>query len=132
MTRYIATGSAPADVHGAPDYARGGWQVAAISDLEPGPIGMVSVAITAEKGHEQCDVVLVAKGGMRVRAQHRVAHWPPEGDGEIPEVTTEGAGLEGVDILRISAYGDWARMGLAAALREAAEMLEAAEGLNAS
>ncbi|MFC8450241.1 hypothetical protein [Kitasatospora sp. NPDC057223] len=46
---------------------------------------------------------------------------------EEPVVETLGADMEGVSNLRISLYDGWGRLGLAAALREAAEMLEAVD-----
>ncbi|MFD9593140.1 hypothetical protein ACFWA9_10320 [Kitasatospora sp. NPDC059973] len=129
--RYIATFEEPPSekFHSTPDFAADGWQFAAYSDLNPGPVGIVAVAATEEAGREQTDVILTidpaAGCSVRARVWHKRARW--EDDPEIPEVVEEFTDAEGLDQLRISAYGAWGRRGLAAALREAAEMLEAAD-----
>ena len=134
-TRYIATLSElPADggVHSTPDYALNGWQFAAYSDLNPGPVGIVAVAVTEESGREQCDVTLLldhACGvGLRTRSAYKWADWGGDNDKEEPEVIYDSADTQAIDSLRISAYGAWGRQGLASALREAAAMLEAVDG----
>lgn len=130
-SRYIAVGDdqPPADVHGVPDYAAHGWQFAAYSDLFPGPVAEVAVAVTEEAGRQQTDVMLRfdASNGSSVRERswgHRM-DWSK--DEELPDVLPVEVDNEGLDALRISVYGEWGRRGLASALREAAEMLEAAE-----
>ncbi len=129
-TRYLPIGDPDPDVFDTPDYSRAGWRFAAMSDLRPGPVADVLVAVTGEDGREQCDVQLLLQPtvgcSMRVRARHHVADFDSEWD-EEPAVETLDADLEGVNSLRISLYGSWGRLGLAAALREAAEMLEAAD-----
>ncbi|WP_371484876.1 hypothetical protein [Kitasatospora sp. NBC_00315] len=130
-TRYLPVGEPDPEVFDTPDYSRAGWTFAAASDLRPGPVADVLVAVTGEDGREQCDVQLLLQPtvgcSMRVRARHHVAHYSDTD--EEPMVETLDADLEGVDNLRISLYGSWGRLGLAAALREAAEMLEAADRL---
>jgi hypothetical protein len=126
-TRYQPVGPTDPEIFDTPDYTRTDWHFAAMSDLRPGPIAEVLVA-HSEDGDEQCDVQLLLDPiigcSMRVRGRHRVATWANEGD-EYPIEETRDADLDGVHDLRISVYGPWGRAGLAAALREAAEMLEA-------
>ncbi|MFI6448492.1 hypothetical protein [Kitasatospora sp. NPDC050543] len=131
-TRYLPTGETDPDVFDTSDYTRDGWKFTALSDLMPGPIAMVTVAVTDDQDpqRQQCDVQLLldpASGcSMRVRGRHHLAHYATETD-EEPVVVARNADLEGVDSLRISLYGACSRLGLAAALREAAEMLESAD-----
>jgi hypothetical protein len=79
-----------------------------------------------QAGREQVDVVLkigpAAGCGVRARVWHKRAQWNDDQD-ELPDYTD----AEGLDQLRISAYGVWGRRGLAAAFREAAAMLEGAD-----
>ncbi|MFF2548313.1 hypothetical protein ACFVUY_37950 [Kitasatospora sp. NPDC058063] len=130
--RYIATFEVPPPEakHRTPDYSRNGWEVCAYSNLNPGPIGVVSIAVTEEEtGREQTDVILTvdpaAGCSVRTRVHHSRVVWGE--DPEIPEVHPAYTDAEGVGEVRLSIYGTWARRGMAAALREAAEMLEGAE-----
>ncbi|MBV6701710.1 hypothetical protein [Kitasatospora aureofaciens] len=86
------------------------WQFAAVSDLPPGPIGMVAVAVTTENGREQCDVKLwtdpASQASLSLRARHHVAHWASDAD-ECPQVQARDADMEGAAMVRTSAYGDW-------------------------
>lgn len=112
------------DAYDVPDHADDGWQYMGIADLRPGPIGAVTVAVTRERLSEQCDVTLwldpeSAEYGYRVRAAYTDHEDPGEGE-------TLHADLPSVEMLRISGYGTWAQQGLAAALRKAADRLEAA------
>lgn len=130
MTRYYPRDEPADEVYGAPDYAQHGWEYAALSDLDPSPIGVVAVCGTREAGREQVNVTFFgdyetpARTDLRVRARHWKAHWRHEGD-EEPELTREEADLDNVEYLQISSYGPWGAHGLIAALREAADMLEA-------
>jgi hypothetical protein len=102
-------------------------QFAALSDLYPGPVTMVAVAVTQEAGREQSDVLLTIDphSNVRVRGDYRRVDWTEDKD--EPDLTPETLDLEVVDRLRLSAYGSWGRHGLASALREAAAMLDGAE-----
>ncbi|MCX4428983.1 hypothetical protein [Streptomyces mirabilis] len=96
--------------------------------LRPGPIGAVTAAVTRERLSEQCDVTFIldpasAEAGYRVRAAYVDHGNPGEGEGE-----TLHADLGNVEFLRISGYGACAQQGLAAALRAAADLLDAAGG----
>ncbi|GAB3004583.1 hypothetical protein GCM10023080_082810 [Streptomyces pseudoechinosporeus] len=61
-----------------------------------------------------------AEIGYRVRAAYTEYDDPGESE-------TLHADLGSVEFLRISGYGTWAQTGLAAALRTAADLLDAAE-----
>jgi hypothetical protein len=81
--------------------------------------------VTQERLGEQCDVTFIldpasAEAGYRVRAAY--TDYDDPGDGE-----TLHADLGSVEFLSISGYGAWAQQGLAAALRTAADLLDAAE-----
>ncbi|MEU5836409.1 hypothetical protein ABZ820_22445 [Streptomyces diacarni] len=113
------------DVHDPPDHADSGWQHAHLADLRPGPIGAVAVAVTHEWLSEQCDVTFYvdpasADFGYRVRAAYTEYSEPGEGE-------TLHADLGSVEILRLTGYGAWAQKGLAAAMRQAADLLDAAD-----
>jgi hypothetical protein len=132
-SRYIAVEGQqpPEDVHSVPDYAPGGWQFAAYSDLTPGPVELVTVAVTEEPGKEQCDVVFGMNHhvgcGIRVRGAYHRIEWTDE-DPEVPDMIPDTYDVDVISGLRISMYGAWGRRGLAAALREAAAMLDGADG----
>ncbi|MFB6895565.1 hypothetical protein [Streptomyces hydrogenans] len=79
--------------------------------------------MTYERLAEQCDVILFldpesAEYGYRVRAAYTNHGEPADGE-------AQHADLSSVEMLRISGYGTWAQQGLAAALRTAADLLEA-------
>ncbi|MGY0466873.1 hypothetical protein ACW14Y_42440 [Kitasatospora sp. cg17-2] len=130
-TRYLPVGPTDPEVFATPDYTDADWHFAAMSDLRPGPIADVLVAHSEDRD-EQCDVQLLLDPrlgcSMRVRARHCVDTWVHESD-EYPLTEVRDADLDGVRGLRISVYGRLGRLGLAAALREAAEMLETSAGI---
>ena len=132
-SRYIAVAGQqpPEAVHRVPDYALHGWQFAAYSDLTPGPVELVTVAVTQESGKDQCDVVFgmnhAVGCGIRIRGSYHRVEWADEYQ-EEPDLIPDTFDVDGISGLRISMYGEWGRRGLAAALREAAAMLDGADG----
>ncbi|MEU8516382.1 hypothetical protein AB0C76_33085 [Kitasatospora sp. NPDC048722] len=131
MTRYLPIDNPPPEgMYATPDRTAKGWQFAAHSDLSPGPIGVVTVAATEQTDREQVDVTLYVDPAwgstMRARSRHFVDE-PVAGDPCALQQVAATADLVEVDYLRLSVYGALGRRGLAAALREAAEMLEQAD-----
>lgn len=115
----------PQDIHGAPDYAQHGWQHGDMRVLFPGSISAVTVALTRERNGEQANVTLHSTAGLRVRAQHYCPHWADEYDDEPERITTEHMDADGVDVLQLSSYGSAGAGELSAALRAAADLLDA-------